>query len=81
MPGEHRNPVGANGLILEIRYRDDSDDENEVVYQEMEDEVEAFAEFLRFLTDEYGPPTSRYSPKRIHVIVEPGDKYEGGPEE
>jgi hypothetical protein len=24
----------------------------------------------------YGPATSRYSAKRIHIVVEPGDKYE-----
>ena len=68
----------ANGLILKIRGAFD-EDTREVVYQQVEDdEVEAFAEFLRFVLDQYGPSTSQYSPKRIHVIVEPGDKYEGG---
>ena len=38
--------------------------------------VEACADFLRFLLEKYGPASSRYSAKRIHVIVEPGDKYE-----
>lgn len=33
-------------------------------------------EVLRHLLDHYGPSTSRYSPKRIYVLVEPGDKYE-----
>jgi hypothetical protein len=47
------------------------------VYQETEpDEIDAFAEFLRTVLDYYGPTTSRHSPKRIHVVVEPGDKYE-----
>ncbi|MCK5376569.1 MAG: hypothetical protein KAJ97_05775, partial [Acidobacteria bacterium] len=50
----------------------------EVVWQEKhEDEVECFADFLRTLDYEFGPSTSRYSPKRIVVRVEPGDKYEG----
>jgi hypothetical protein len=49
----------------------------EVVYQEVEDdEVDAFAEVLRFLLDHYGPMQSRYSAKRITIVVEPGDKYE-----
>ncbi len=67
----------ANGVILRIE--DDAPDAaaEDVVYQEREDdEIEAFAEFLRHLLDHYGPATSRYSPKRIHVVVEPGDKYE-----
>lgn len=65
-----------NGTILRV---EDAgvDGAEEVVYQETEaDEIEAFANFLRFLVDHYGPTTSRYSPKRIWVIVEPGDKYE-----
>lgn len=67
--------TARNGVIL--RVEDGESDGDEVVYQETEDdEIEAFAEFLRFLVDHYGPMTSRYSPKRIFVIVEPGDKYE-----
>jgi len=42
-----------------------------------EDAVECFADFLRTLNEELGPSTSRYSPKRIFIRVEPGDKYEG----
>lgn len=65
-----------NGAILRVENRE-SNGPDEVVYQETEDdEVEAFAEFLRFLIDDYGPMTSRYSPKRIFVVVEPGDKYD-----
>ena len=64
-----------NGAVLRVEpdYPDAAPEE--VVYQETElDEVEAFAEFLRYLVDHYGPATSRYSPKRIYVRVEPGDK-------
>lgn len=49
------------------------------VFQEKYDEgeeVEAFAELLREMLDSYGPSTSRYSPKRIYICIEPGDKYE-----
>ena len=54
----------------------------EIVYQATDDgEIEAFADFLRYVLEHYGPATSRYSPKRIHVIVKPGDKYEGPAEE
>ena len=69
----------TNGLILKCM-----DDDNEyVVQQECEDEHEAFADFLRTLTDAYGPIDGRYEAKRIHVIIRPGDKhpdYNGCPE-
>lgn len=65
-----------NGYIVSC----DSDEEP-LVFQDIEDEleeVEAWACFLRELTDVYGPNIcrSRYSPKRIYVEVRPGDKYE-----
>lgn len=61
-----------NGFVLL------TEDDEEVVYAETcEDEVEVFAMFLRYLNDEFGPATSRYSSKRIRIAVEPGDKYEG----
>jgi hypothetical protein len=63
----------ANGYIL----RSTDPDDPAVVYQDTSpDEVEAFADFLRLLLDTYGPSTSRYSPKRVVIRVEPGDKYE-----
>lgn len=68
-----------NGVVLAVDPVVPGEPVEEVVYQETEDgEIEAFADFLRFLVDHYGPTTSRYSPKRIHVIVKPGDKYAGG---
>ena len=66
-----------NGAVLHVEPDYPDAKAEEVVYQETEmDEVEAFAEFLRHLVDHYGPHTSRYSPKRIYVRVEPGDKFE-----
>ncbi|MFA4873836.1 MAG: hypothetical protein WC956_05450 [bacterium] len=67
-----------NGVILNVRQSaEESSEAEEIVYQEKyEDEVECFAQFLRLLDEEYGPTTSRYSPKRIYIRVEPGDKYE-----
>jgi hypothetical protein len=60
-----------NGYIVTV------DDDDEIVCQTThEDEIEAFAEFLFELLENYGPPTSRYSPKRIYITVQPGDKYE-----
>ncbi|MBM4251793.1 MAG: hypothetical protein FJ146_07460 [Deltaproteobacteria bacterium] len=66
-----------NGWFLET-------EDGVIVYQEPindssfeVDEVERFADFLRAINMEFGPSTSRYSPKRIHILVEPGDKYEG----
>jgi len=71
-----------NGVILRIVGDSEEDGDEEIVYQETEtDEIEAFAEFLRHLLDHYGPSTSRYSPKRIYVVIEPGDKYEPPGEE
>jgi hypothetical protein len=49
-----------------------------IVYQESDgNEIEAFADFLHFINDHFGPSTSRYSPKRIRITIEPGDKREG----
>jgi hypothetical protein len=66
-----------NGAVLRIEPGHAEAETEEVVYQEREDdEVEAFAQFLRHVADHYGPQTSRYSPKRIYILVEPGDKFE-----
>jgi hypothetical protein len=65
-----------NGAVLRVE-TDSAEDSDEIVYQEREaDEIEVFADFLRHLLDYYGPTTSRYSPKRIRILVEPGDKYQ-----
>ena len=65
----------TNGAILRVETDAPDTPDDEVVYQEREDdEIEAFAEFLRHLLEHYGPVTSRYSPKRIHIVIEPGDK-------
>lgn len=69
-----------NGTVLRVEQDYPDAVPEEVVYQERDgDEVEAFADFLRYLVDQYGPTTSRYSPKRIYVSVEPGDKFEPPP--
>jgi len=58
-----------NGAVLRVE-ADGEEDGGEIVYQEMEaDEIEAFADFLRHLLEHYGPTTSRYSPKRIRILV------------
>ena len=67
-----------NGWILKVETpHSEGVEADEMVCQEKyEDEVECFADFLRILNDEFGPSTTRYSPKRISISVEPGDKYE-----
>jgi hypothetical protein len=64
-----------NGYIVQC-----DDEDSPMVFQELSDEildeVDAWAYFLRELTDCYGPSTSRYSPKRIYVEVKPGDKFD-----
>jgi len=68
-----------NGIVLKVTVREDDEAVDEVVYQEtFEDEIASFAEFLRFLCDEWGPSTSRHSPERIYIEVRPGDKTEDG---
>lgn len=43
---------------------------------EIEDsEVETFRSLLWEINEILGPSTSRYSPKRISIGTEPGDKY------
>lgn len=67
----------SNGVVLRIEPEASGDEAQEIVYQARDDaEVEAFAEFLRHLVENYGPHTSRYSPNRIYVRVKPGDKFE-----
>ena len=66
-----------NGAVLRVEHDHPDDEVEEIAYQQGEsDEVEAFADFLRYLNEFYGPSTSRYSPKRIYILVEPGDKWE-----
>jgi hypothetical protein len=67
-----------NGVVLKVDHGSDDGESEEIVYQETDDnEIEAFADFLHFLNDHYGPSTSRYSPKRIRIAIEPGDKWQG----
>lgn len=65
-----------NGYTITRQY--DNEEEYEVVVGlDSDDEVDGFAEFLNTINNEFGPSTSRYSSKRIRVIVLPGDKFEG----
>lgn len=66
-----------NGLVLKVEEPLDDGRAAGIVFQERyDDEVDGFADFLRYLNEEFGPSTSRYSPKRISIRVEPGDKCE-----
>ena len=67
-----------NGHILKIVSAESGATESEeIVYQEkFDNEVECFADFLRYLNEEYGPSTSRYSEKRIYINIKSGDKFE-----
>ncbi|NQW99223.1 hypothetical protein HQ447_01095 [bacterium] len=67
-----------NGIVLNVDHGLFDGEPEEIVYQECDGiEIEAFADFLNFLNDPYGPSTSRYSPKCIRIIVEAGDKCQG----
>lgn len=66
-----------NGALLRVEPETPDEEAGEIAYQETEtDEIEAFADFLRLLVEHYGPSTNRYSPRRIRVVIEPGDKFE-----
>jgi hypothetical protein len=66
-----------NGALLRVEHDYPEGETEEICYQETEGgEIEAFADFLRFLNDHYGPSTNRYSPKRIHILVKTGDKHQ-----
>lgn len=58
----------SNGIILK-----DAED-NEILFQEddVESEAQNWADFLRFLTDHYGPSAGEYSPERVYITVAPG---------
>ncbi|MFM8829795.1 MAG: hypothetical protein ACKOHM_02110 [Spartobacteria bacterium] len=65
-----------NGAVLRVEHDYPEGETEEICYQKTEDgEIEAFADFLRCLNDHYGPSTSRHSPKRIYIVVKPGDKH------
>lgn len=65
-----------NGALLRVEHDNHEGETEEICYQEIDGgEIEAFADFLRLLDEHYGPSTSRYSPKRIYISVEPGDKH------
>jgi len=65
-----------NGALLRVEHDYPEGETEEICYQKTEGgEIEAFADFLRFLNDHYSPSTNRYSPKRIHILVKPGDKH------
>lgn len=63
-----------NGYMLQC-----DSEEDPFVFQELSedimDENDCWAYFLRELTSQYGPSTSRASKKRVYVKVLPGDKF------
>lgn len=61
--------------MLKIEHGIEGEEPEKIVYQESDGNgIEVFADFLIYINDHYGPSTSRYSPKRIHITIEPGDK-------
>ena len=61
-----------NGYLI----RAEDEVEGIVCEEQEEDEMSAWATFLRVLTNHYGPSSSRHSKERIYIRVEPGDKWE-----
>lgn len=66
-----------NGYILETTCGDETS--TKVIEAKSEDEeVDAFRDLLWELNEAIGPMTSRYSGKRIAIMIEPGDKHSDG---
>lgn len=74
-----------NGWIIRCKhfYKEKGklkEDEDETVLVGKEDEMDetnAFKEFLWDILSNFGPSSSRYDEKRIHIITMPGDKFTG----
>lgn len=73
-----------NGWV--ISYKDDDNQTQKMAYsygfqvgdycKEGVSDVKAFQSVLYDINEMLGPHTGRYSEERIHINVEPGDKYE-----
>lgn len=69
----------TNGLVIELPEDTDEHDyktQQVFVFEEAQDEVKKFTEFLYMINEIVGPSTSRYSAERISIGVVPGDKYD-----
>lgn len=65
---DETNPDGPRKLVIEC---------NEVVtINPSQETMEAFCGLLWRVNDLIGPTTSRYSPHRLKISLEPGDKYD-----
>ena len=65
---DETDPDGPRKLVFQ---RDD-----DVAINPSQQTMEAFVELLWRVTDLIGPTTSRYSPHRLKISLEPGDKYD-----
>jgi hypothetical protein len=61
-----------NGVVLQAK-------DGDICYQESYDgdqDHDAFADFLRIITENFGPTDGRHGKKRIYITVRHGDKYD-----
>lgn len=58
-------------------FKAEDEDQGIVCREDFENEHEAWKYFLYEILETYGPTDNRYSPKRVRVVIEAGDKYEG----
>jgi len=65
---DETDPDGPRKLVFQ---RDDA-----VAINPSQETMEAFVELLWRVNDLIGPTTSRYSPHRLKISLEPGDKYD-----
>lgn len=65
---DESDPDGPRKLVVQ---RDD-----DVAINPSQQTMEAFVELLWRVNDLIGPTTSRYSPHRLKISLEPGDKYD-----
>lgn len=75
----------GNGWIVTCKTGSPEDQDEIMVFEGADNcevdpnqDVDKFADLLWYVSAQMGPSTGRYSPKRIKISVEPGDKYEDG---
>ena len=66
-----------NGAVLRVEHDYPEGETEEICYQETEHgEIEAFADFLRYLVDHYGPHHWTLLPQaHLHQRQTPGDRH------
>lgn len=66
----------TNGKIIKI-HPENEDEETYIISEETDDEYESFKKLFWELLQYCGPSDSKYSEKRLKMVVMPGSDYQG----